>query len=92
MRPLDSAAEKMLRECLGYQAALPNILPRYPRVDGESWVQRWVEKVAVGLMLMVCRAHRHEMEDRTGFGQGGGGSGLKDIRSPPAAAGGGVTR
>lgn len=44
MRPLYEAAEKMLRACLGDKAVLPRIFPRYPWIDGESWVQLWVEK------------------------------------------------
>lgn len=71
MKPSYEKADKMLRECLGAQAALPKLLPRYLKLDGESWVQLWVEKDD-GAMMLVCRARLRERPDRTVMDKGRG--------------------
>lgn len=64
MKPLYEADAKMLRDCLGAQAALPKLFPRYPKFDGESWVEPWVEKDG-GVMMLVCRARLRERPAKT---------------------------
>lgn len=75
-----------MRDCLGEQATLPKIMPRYSRVDEESWVQLWVENDS-GAML-VCHARLCELPDRTLLDTVEAGKGFEQA----AAAGGGVTR